>query len=49
MVEKTLMSPSVFTSKSEGEITIKDDKYKKIKKTIKEYQKFIKKTRWYGI
>ena len=43
MVEKTLMSPSVFTSKSEGEIKIKDDKYKKIKKTINEYQKFIKK------
>ena len=43
MVEKTLMSPSVFRSKNEGEIKIKDDKYKKIKKTINEYQKFIKK------
>jgi len=42
-IEKTLMSPSVFTSKSEGEINIRNDKYKKIKKTINEYQKFIKK------
>ena len=42
-IEKTLMSPNVFTSKSEGEINIRNDKYKKIKKTINEYQKFIKK------
>ena len=42
-VEKTLMSPSVFTSNSKSEINIQDDKYKEIKNTINEYQKFIKK------
>jgi len=38
-IEKTLMSPSVFTSKKNPE----EKRYKKIKKTISEYQKFIKK------
>jgi hypothetical protein len=38
-IEKTLMSPSVFTSKKNAE----EKRYKKIKKTISEYQKFIKK------
>ena len=38
-IEKTLMSPSVFTSKKNTE----EKRYKKIKKTISEYQKFIKK------
>ena len=37
-IEKTLMSPSVFTSKKNTE----EKKYKEIKKTISEYQKFIK-------
>ncbi len=40
-VEKTLMSPSVLKSKN---IIEKEDKrYKKIKKTITDYQKFIEK------
>ena len=42
-VEKTLMSPSVLISKDKKKIDIQDNKYKKIKKTIVEYQKFIKK------
>ena len=37
-IEKTLMSPSVFTLKKNTE----EKKYKEIKKTISEYQKFIK-------
>jgi len=44
MVEKTLMSPSVFTSKSEGEIKIKDDKYKKIRKQLTSIKNLLKKT-----
>ncbi len=42
-VEKTLMSPSVLTSKDNGKTDIRNEKYKKIKKTMKEYQKFIQK------
>ena len=42
-VEKTLMSPSVLRSQKDCKIEIKKDKYKKVKKTIDEYQKFIKK------
>ena len=42
-VEKTLMSPSVFKSKNHNKIDTKNKKYKEIKKTIFEYQKFIKK------
>ena len=41
--EKTLMSPSVLKSQKNYKIEIKKDKYKKIKKTIDEYQKFITK------
>ena len=42
-VEKTLMSPNVLRVKNNSKITAKDEKYKKIKKKIIEYQKFIKK------
>ena len=42
-VEKTLMSPSVLISKNDTRTDIKNRKYKNIKKTIFEYQKFIKK------
>ena len=42
-VEKTLMSPSVLSSKDNYQIELKDEKYTKIKKKIKKYQKFIKK------
>ncbi len=42
-VEKTLMSPSVLNSKSEKIHIPKNNKYRKIKSKIKEYQKFIKK------
>jgi hypothetical protein len=41
-VEKTLMSPSIFRVKDDSKIIIKDKKYKKIRKKITEYQKFIK-------
>ena len=42
-VEKSLMSPSVFRSKNNIKINNQDLKYKEIKKTNSEYQKFIKK------
>ena len=42
-VAKTLMSPSVLKPQKNYNLEIKKDKYKKIKKTIEEYQKFIKK------
>jgi|TARA_B110001452_G_C15188710_1_gene412791 hypothetical protein len=42
-VEKTLMSPSILKSQKNHMLEVKKDKYKKIKKTIDEYQKFIKK------
>jgi len=42
-VEKTLMSPSVFMSKNNIMIDMPSQKYKEIKKTISQYQEFIKK------
>jgi len=42
-VEKTLMSPSILKTSNKPQIEIKNDKYKKIKKKINAYQKFIKK------
>ena len=42
-IEKTIMSPSVSRSKNNTKIDNQDLKYKKIKKTILEYQNFIKK------
>ena len=42
-VKKTLMTPNVFISKNNIKIDNQDLKYKKIKNTISEYQKFIKK------
>ena len=38
-----MMSPNVLKSKSKSSFELKDDKYKKIKKRINHYQKFIKK------
>ena len=38
-----MMSPNVLKSKSKSSFELKDDKYKKIKKRINQYQKFIKK------
>ena len=42
-VEKTLMSPSVLRSKINFKNSTKEKKQKEIKRTIFEYQKFIKK------
>ena len=42
-IEKTLMSPSVLIPKSKFHINLQNDKHKKIKKKIIEYQRFIKK------
>jgi len=42
-VQKTLMSPSVFRSKDNAKINNQELKAKEIKKTISEYQNFIKK------
>ena len=42
-IEKTLMSPNVLRSKKHTKLEIKNEKYKTVKKTIEEYQKFIKK------
>ena len=41
-VEKTLMAPQLINSKTKSEINFKIAKYQRIKKTIKNYQKFIK-------
>ena len=41
-VEKTLMAPQLINSKSKFETKLNITKYQKIKKTIKNYQKFIK-------
>jgi hypothetical protein len=41
-VEKTLMSPSVFTSKNNSKTDSQILKYKKTKKVILKYQEFIK-------
>ena len=42
-IEKTLMSPSVFRSKNNTTIDHLDSKYKEVKKTILDYQNFVKK------
>ena len=41
-VEKTLMTPQLINSKSKSETKLDSLKYQKIKKTIKNYQKFVK-------
>ena len=41
-VEKTLMAPQLINRKSKSEIKLDSIKHQKIKKTIKNYQKFIK-------
>ena len=41
-VEKTLMAPQLINTKLKSDIKFDTAKYKKIKKTIKSYQKFIK-------
>ena len=41
-VEKTLMAPQLISSKNKSEAKLNTAKYQKIKKTIKNYQKFIK-------
>ena len=41
-VEKTIMAPQLINSKSKTDKKIDLEKYNKIKKTIKNYQKFIK-------
>ena len=41
-VEKTLMAPQLINSKDKSEAKLNIAKYQKIKKTIKNYQKFIK-------
>ena len=41
-VEKTLMAPQLINTKNETETKLKTAKHQKIKKTIKNYQKFIK-------
>ena len=42
-VEKSLMSPSILTSKDKNKTDIQEVKLKKMKKKIYEYQKFIQK------
>tara|TARA_Y100000992_G_C21046460_1_gene387447 strand:+ start:86 stop:514 length:429 start_codon:yes stop_codon:yes gene_type:complete len=41
-VEKTIMAPQLINTKLKNESEIELEKYRKIKKTIKHYQKFIK-------
>ena len=41
-IDKTLMAPSVRNNKKDLTNDLQLDKYEKIKKTIKSYQKFIK-------
>ena len=41
-VEKTLMTPQLINSKSKSETKLDTLKHQKIKKTIKNYQKFVK-------
>ena len=41
-VEKTIMAPQLINSKSKTDKKIDLEKYNKVKKTIKDYQKFIK-------
>jgi len=41
-IEKSLMAPKLINRSNLKDFEIKDDKFNKVKKTIKEYQKFIK-------
>ena len=41
-VEKTIMAPQLISHKSKTDEKLKLEKYNKVKKTIKDYQKFIK-------
>ena len=41
-VEKTIMAPQLINNKSKNDEKINIEKYNKVKKTIKGYQKFIK-------
>ena len=41
-VEKTLMAPQLINNKDKSEHNLETEKYSKIKKTINNYQKFIK-------
>ena len=41
-VEKTIMAPQLISHNSKNDEKIKLEKYNKVKKTIKDYQKFIK-------
>jgi len=41
-VEKTIMAPQLINSKQRADEKINLDKYNRVKKTIKDYQKFIK-------
>ena len=41
-VEKTIMAPQLINNKSKTDEKINLEKYNKVKKTIKDYQKFIK-------
>ena len=41
-VEKTIMAPRLISNKSKTDELINLEKYNKVKKTIKDYQKFIK-------
>ena len=41
-VEKTIMAPQLINTKSKKDLNLDLEKYQKIKKTIKSYQKFIK-------
>ena len=41
-VEKTVMAPQLISGKSKNDDKINLEKYNKVKKTIKDYQKFIK-------
>jgi hypothetical protein len=43
IIEKTLMSPSVFTTKNDAKTDKQIKKYKETKKVILKYQEFIKK------
>ena len=42
-VEKTLMSPNVFTVKNDSNTNVKNQRYKETKKVMLKYQEFIKK------
>ena len=42
-VEKTLMSPSVFSTRKNSKTDIQNQKYKKINKVISKYQEYIRK------